>query len=93
MFTRTVTVLDKHATSKKVLVFRAQSYMADVNAGRLNAFNSPFYEIPNTAYKVGLLDTCMDMIVNEHFYSKESWRRIVWQTIWQHDDEDCLIMY
>ena len=37
----------------------------------------------NVAMEVGLYDTCINMILNGHFFSKEGWRRVMWQTIWQ----------
>ena len=35
----------------------------------------------------------MNMAMNGHYYSKEQWRRIVWQTIWAREDEDCILLY
>ena len=33
------------------------------------------------------------MIVNGHFYPKEEWKRIVWQSIWACEDNDYLLMH
>ena len=35
----------------------------------------------------------MNVILNGHIHCKTEWRRIVWQTIWQWEDEDCMIIY
>ena len=65
--------------------------MTDVGRNSVNEANSPLFDILNIANKVGSLNTTS--ILNGHFYTKEEWRRIVWQTLWQHEDDDCFLLY
>ena len=93
MFLKTITNLDENATVKNVLTVREMSYMNNIEAGRKNEFNSPIYNILNTASSVGMLDICMNTIANGHVYSKLDWKRIVWDTIREHEDDDCFVLY
>ena len=47
----------------------------------------------DVSIRTGLYDVCMQKIMNGHYYSKEGWRKIVWESIWAKDDEDCVILY
>ena len=93
MFLRTITILDEDAVCRSILTIRAQHYVNDRDRSRINESNSPIFDILNIANDVGLGDTCMNMIVNGHSYAKDAWRKIVWQTIWQREDEDCMLLY
>ena len=35
----------------------------------------------------------MNMIVNDHYYSKDNWKRIVWEKVWRREEDDVSIMY
>ena len=35
----------------------------------------------------------MNMIRNGQYYSKEEWRKIVWQTLWKLEDDHCDFIY
>ena len=52
MFLRTIMNLDENAICKRVLLAKTQSYIADRDAGRRNASNSPIYDILNVAHSV-----------------------------------------
>ena len=93
LFVRTMTILDDNAICKRVLKARTQVYIGDIAKGRSNVTDSPVYDILNTAEKVGLFGECINMIQNGHYYSKECWRQMVWQSIWKCEDEDYLIIY
>ena len=93
MFLRTITNLEEDAICKKVLITSAQRYTANFERSQINEANSPIYDMLNTAKKVGLLDICMNTIINGHFYTKQEWKNIVWQTIWHKEDEDCFLLY
>ena len=43
--------------------------------------------------EVGIFDTCMNMIENGHYFSKEMWRRLVWRSVWSREDDDVHISY
>ena len=75
MFLRTLTSLDDNAICKKILIERTHRYLEDVGRNKLNASNSPIFEILNVAKDVGLSDICINMITNGHYYPKEVWRK------------------
>ena len=93
LFVRTMSILDDSAVCKKILIVGTQKYIDDVAKCKINANNSPIFDILKVAESVGLLVDCINMIMNGHFYSKEDWRRMVWQAIWKCEDEDYLLMY
>ena len=44
-------------------------------------------------FKVGLFNICMNMVFNDHYYTKEDWKKIVWENVWTKEDEDVCILY
>ena len=67
MFLRTITTLNDDAICRKVLYVRAQAYAENVEMCKRNENNSPIFEILNVAHSVGLLDLCMNMVINGHY--------------------------
>ena len=51
--------MDENEVCKKILISRTQSFLEDEDLGKLNAYNSPVFEILNAAKDVGLFDTCI----------------------------------
>ena len=37
---------------------------------------------------MGLYDTYMQMITAGCYHSKEEWKKLVWESVWQKEDED-----
>ena len=93
MFLRTITVMEDNDVCKRILVNRSQEYVEDVAKGRLNEYSSPVFDLINTCSQVGLYDVCMRMIRIGCNFSKEEWRKIVWEKVWMKEDDDCEIMY
>ena len=93
MFLRTMLVLDDDAICKRVLIERANEYTLDVNKSKANDFDSPIFEILNTSRDVGLYETCMSMILRGQMYTKNQWKKVVWNAIWRMEDEDCETLY
>ena len=85
LFLRSICVMKDDATCKRILLNRTNVYNDDRNKGRLNACNSPIFEIFNIAERINLTDKCLNMVVNGHM---ESWSRIVWEGIWNLKDEE-----
>ena len=86
-------LIDDNAVCKKILIIGTQNFINDVEKSRINANNSPIFDILKVAESVGLLRECLNMILNGHLYPKEEWRRIVWSAIWKCEDEDYLLIY
>ena len=93
LFVRTMTILDDNAVCKKILIIGTNNFINDVEKSRMNANNSPVFDILKVAESVGILRECLNMILNGHLYPKEEWRRIVWSAIWKCEDEDYLLIY
>ena len=93
MFLRTITTLDDDAECKKILVETSNRYLEDVGKCSQNVTNSPIFEMFNVTKEVGLSDMCINMITNGHYYPKNEWRGILWQTIWKQEEQDCVILY
>ena len=53
-----------------------------------NAYDSPIYEIFNVAERAKILDTCMNMVLNGHSYPKSVWSKMVWEKVWDMEDEE-----
>ena len=73
LFLRTMSILDESAICKKILTVGTQKYIDDVAKCKINAYNSPIFDMLKVAESVGLLGECINMIMNGHFYSKEGW--------------------
>ena len=93
LFVRTMTILDDNVVCKKILIIGTNKFINDVEKSRMNANNSPVFDILKVAESVGILRECLNMILNGHIYPKEEWRRIVWSAIWKCEDEDYLLIY
>ena len=62
--------MNDNASCKRILGTRAKKYNDDRIKGRLNVCGSPMFEILNVAENVNLLDTCINMVLNGHYYAK-----------------------
>ena len=72
---------------------RSLEFSQNRNSAAYNENASPIYDLLNTNVDVGLYDTVIKMITQGHLYSKEQWKKIVWESIWQKEDYDCNMVY
>ena len=93
MFLRTILVMEDDDICKRILVTRARVFADNIEAARLNINCSPIFDILSVSIQVGLYDTCMRMINTGCYYSKEEWKKTVWEKVWLREEEDCCIMY
>ena len=91
LFLRSICVMKDEAISRRLLMNRTHAYNNDRTNGRTNVHNSPMFEIYNVAERVNLLDECLNMALNGHFYGKKDWNRIVWSKVWALEDEEILL--
>ena len=88
LFFRTVTCLDDDAIAKRIVCVRANSFIQERDKSRRNENSSPIYDLLNVAEKAGLLETCMNMVHNGWYYSKDVWSKKVWKAMWDMEDEE-----
>ena len=93
LFMRTIAVMDDDDPIKRVLVARTHEFTQDLEKNRRNENDSPIFDLLDTSIRTGMYDTCMQMIMNGHYYSKEGWRKMVWECVWAKEDEDCITLY
>ena len=88
LFFRSICIMKDTSPCKRILVSGVNAYNADRAKGSLNLYNSPVYELCNIAGRVNLLDICLNMVLNGHFYNKKQWSRMVWEKVWILEDEE-----
>ena len=93
MFLRTILVLDDDAICKRILKERSLEFSQNIPRSRTNEYDSPIFEIINVSIDTGLYDTVMNMIHRDHFYTKDQWKKLVWDAVWNKEDEDCDSLY
>ena len=93
LFLRTITIMKDECIYKKILQAGATQYNLNRNKGRLNENDSPVFELLNTSLEVGIFDNCMNIILNGRYYSKDMWKKLVWQAVWTREDEDVSMTY
>ena len=79
LFLRTITVMDENSVCKRILQARANEYGMNMVKSRINENSSPVFDLLNNCADAGMIDICMNMIMNGHIYSKELWKRMVWE--------------
>ena len=92
LFFRSICQMEDIATCKKVLTVQANKYNTNRAHCMINECNSPMWEIFNVAQRLDLLEVCLNMILNGHFYSKKGWNRMVWEKVWNIEDEEIQIV-
>ena len=93
MFLRTILVMDDDTTYKRILIQRTQDFLGNEHLSKINEHDSPIFDLLNVSRKVGLFDTCIKMITTGCMYSKQEWKKKVWEYIWRLEDEECIMMY
>ena len=82
MFLRTILVLENDAICKRILKERSLEFFQNIPRARMNENDSPVFEILNVCIDTDLYETCMNMIHRDHFYTKEEWKKLVWNAVW-----------
>ena len=93
MFIRTILELKEDATCRRLLVDRSLKFSQDIQRARGNENDSPIFSLLNANIDADLFDTCMNMIHRGRYYTKEQWKKVVWNAMWQKEDEDCDLLY
>ena len=93
MFIRTILELKEDATCRRLLVDRSLKFSQDIQRARGNENDSPIFSLLNANIDADLFDTCMNMIHTGRYYTKEQWKKVVWNAMWQKEDEDCDLLY
>ena len=60
-----------------------ENFLSNPALGLENPFLSPVYDLLNTATTFGCLNEVRNMVQQGHFWSKNSWRDMVWAKAWQ----------
>ena len=93
LFLRTIVKLEDDAICKRLLKERTLEFSQNHETAKCNEFDSPIYDLLNTCEEMGLYDICKNMIINGHMYSKQQWKRLVWERLWEKEDEECTMKY
>ena len=93
MFLRTILALKEDDVCRIILSKRSLEFSQNGNVAANNEYDSPIYDLLNTSVDVGLYDTVVRMITQGHLHSKEQWKKIVWESVWQKEDHDCTRLY
>ena len=80
--------MKEDAPCRAILFHRANTFYDNRASSKLNVNDSPIFEIFNVAERLNLLDTCFNMIMNGHMYSKKEWSKAVWEKAWVLEDEE-----
>ena len=65
--------------AKRMLIMRVNTFNEDRAKSKLNANDSPMFDILNIAERLDLLVVCLNMVLNGHYYDKKTWNKIVWE--------------
>ena len=85
IFIKTILIRSDDCIYKKVFKMRALVFNDDIPQGMENNFDSPIFDILSIAVIYGIYPIVMNCITNNHLYSKEKWKEIVWCRAWQID--------
>ena len=89
MFLRGVCIMEAKSIDRRILIACTTRYHENRAKSRLKVNDSPLYDLLDVAEATGLLKLCTNMILNGHYYGKDMWRKIVWETLWALEDEEC----
>ena len=93
LFLRTILVMKDDDINKRILIKRTNDFANNIETSSANKNKSPIYEILITSIQAGLYDICLRMINTGCHYSKQEWKKLVWEKIWLKEDEDCTVLY
>ena len=93
MFLCTILVLEDDAICRRILKVRSLEFSQNIPKARINENDSQIFDILNTCIDTEMYDICMNMIHRDHFYSKDQWKKLVWDAVWNKEDEDCNFLF
>ena len=88
LFFRNICAMKEESPCRAMLFQRARKFYENRAVSKLNVNDSPMFGIFNVAERLNLIDTCFNMIMNGHTYSKKGRSKIVWEIAWNLEDEE-----
>ena len=85
---RNICAMKEESPCRAMLSQRARKFYGNRASSKLNVNDSPMFEMFDVAERLNLIDTCFNMIMNGHTYSKKGWSKIVWESAWNLEDEE-----
>ena len=87
MIAITILRLNDNSIIKKVFINRVHAYINNRDLSATNQYNSPTFNMLNTASKFGILSNVCDMVTGKSaIMSKKCWSKMVWDRAWMIDD-------
>ena len=77
MFFRNICMSKETDTCRRILGSHTIEFQTNPAMCKINENDSPFFEILKVAERAGILDNCFNMVLNNHFYEKTTWRKMV----------------
>ena len=81
LFIRTILCMEEYMPIRKILIER----MSEYNPLYVNEFESPIVQILGYGTEMDLIDNIRHMC-NGNLMSKEAWKKLVWQKVWDRDN-------
>ena len=88
VFIRTILVRDEGCLYKKVFKLRAVQFNSDIDKYSRNTYDSPIFDMLRIAIIFDLYHIVMGLVTNDHFYSKQQWKSMIWTRAWMIEDSD-----
>ena len=88
LFICTILVQDENSTHKKVLKQRINKFQQSPEECIVNRYESPLYDILRIAVIYEMYDCIVHMANGTHYFSKETWKGMVWTKAWVIEDRD-----
>ena len=79
MFVRSVLILDVADPSRAIFCRRLDDFLADRVFSRGNMYDSVVFDLLKTADSFGMLDDVISIVRQGHVWSKDMWRKRVWE--------------
>ena len=86
MFIRTIMIMKDGSVPKTVFCERAKFYCDNESFSARNDQCSPVFDMLNVCTIFGFLEIVKDMVTKQHYYSKGTWREMVWKKGWDLED-------
>ena len=87
IFIRTITVIKYESPLKEILVCVLGSL--DGVSKVDNPFDSPLLDSYNTSIDMGLGPQLVSMVTGTKIFSKEQWKKLVWERVWHVQTAEC----
>ena len=87
MFAYTIINMEVDTQVRMMFTFRSIDFNNNLKTGMANRLRSPTFEILKASVKLGLYDTIMNMVHNNHHYTKREWKDVVLKKAWQMEDK------